>query len=88
MDANAQRVLEESRRFRTRLPELVQQYNGRWVVFLDGDVKGAFDDEEDAYAAAVTKFGVRGGFVIARVDPRVCEPVDVTAALFFMKPSP
>jgi hypothetical protein len=87
MDANAQRVLEESRRFRMRLPELVPRYNGRWVVFLDGDVKDAFDDEEEAYVAAVHMFGVRGGFVIARVAPDVCDPIDVTAALFFIKRS-
>ena len=33
MEEIAQRVLEESRRFRVRLPELVKMYDGRWVVF-------------------------------------------------------
>jgi hypothetical protein len=87
MDANAQKVLEESRRFRARLPELLKDYDGRWVVFLDGDVRDAFDDEEEAYVAAVTRFGVRGGFVIARVSADACDPVPVSAALFFAKPA-
>lgn len=85
MDANAQRVLEESKRFRARLPELLPRYSGRWVVFLEDEVRGVFDDEEDAYVAAVQEFGVRGGFVIARVAPDACDPVEVSAALFFTK---
>jgi hypothetical protein len=82
---NAQRVLEESRRFRKRLQELLPQYEGRWVVFRDNEVQGAFDDEEQAYAAGVEKFGVRGGFAIARVEADADRPVPVTAALFFAK---
>jgi hypothetical protein len=85
MDANAQRVLEESRRFRAALPELLPQYNGRWVVFRNGAVVDAFDDEDDAYVAAVDKFGVGGGFVIARVGVNALEPVAVSAALFFTR---
>ena len=85
MDQNQQRVLEESRVFRKRLPELMTAYDGRWVVFLDGDVKDAFDDEESAYVAAVKKFGVRGGFVIARVAFDTCDPIPVSAGLVFAK---
>jgi hypothetical protein len=83
MDETADRVLEESRRFRSRLPELIKQYEGRWVVFLDGDVKEDFDDEEAAYVAAVQKFGVRGGFVIARVAADTCDPAPVSTGRFF-----
>ncbi len=49
------------------------------------DVYAAFDDEDDAYVAAVAKFGVGGGFVIARVATSTLEPVAVSAALFFTK---
>lgn len=70
-----QRVLEESRRFRARLPELLQRYDGRWVVFIRDAVAGDFADEESAYVAGVQWFGVRGGFVIARVDEDADKPV-------------
>lgn len=83
MDETAKRVLEESRTFRARLPELMKAYEGRWVVFRDGDVKADFDDEEAAYVAAVQRFGVRGGFVIARVAAETCDPVPVSAGRFF-----
>lgn len=62
-----QQVREESRRFRAQLPELIKKYAGRWVVFRDGAVQADFDDEETAYTSGVQEFGVRGGFVIARV---------------------
>jgi hypothetical protein len=82
---NAQKVLEESRKFRARIPELVPDYNGRWVVFLNNEVKYAFDDEEEAYVTAVNEFGVRGGFVVALVTEDAGAPVPISAALFFTK---
>jgi hypothetical protein len=88
MDEIATRVLEESRRFRAKLPELMKTYEGRWVVFRDGDVKDDFEDEEEAYVAAVNAFGVHGGFVIAHVAADTCEPVPVSAGLFFAKMPP
>jgi hypothetical protein len=83
MDANAQRVLDEAKRFRALLPELLRKYDGRWVIFRDGDVAGDFDEEEQAFVAAVGTYGVRGGFVIALVTADALEPVPVSAALFF-----
>ena len=88
MNPTEQRVLEESRTFRQRLPELLKVYEGRWVVFRDGGVIDAFDDEETAYVAAVQRFGVHGGFVVAPVATDVCEPAPLTAALIFAKPAP
>ena len=88
MDETAKRVLEESRRFRACLPELMKTYEGRWIVFRDGNVIDDFDDEDAAYAAAITRFGTRGGFVIAPVASDACDPVPVSAALVFVKPSP
>lgn len=85
MNVTAQRVLDESKRFRARLPELVPRYDGRWVVFLDGDVKDDFEGEEEAYVAAVRRFGVNGGFVIARVAADASEPIAISATLFFAK---
>ena len=88
MDETAQRVLDESRRFRKCLPELMKAYEGRWVVFRDGSVVAAFDDEDAAYVAAVQQFGVHGGFVVAPVAADTCEPTPVSAALIFSKLSP
>ena len=53
----------------------------RWVVFRDGSVVAAFDDEDAAYVAAVQQFGVHGGFVVAPVAADTCEPTPVSAAL-------
>lgn len=61
MGPSAQRVLEESREFRRRLSELVALYEGRWVVFRGGRVVSDYGGEEEAYVAAVQRFGVRGG---------------------------
>ncbi len=87
MNPTEQRILEESRKFRQRLPELLKTYEGRWVVFRDGGVVEAFDDEDTAYVAAVQRFGAHSGFVVAPVAADVCDPSPVTAALIFAKPA-
>jgi hypothetical protein len=80
MSPTAERVLEESRRFRARLPELLKLYQGRWVVFREDAVVADFADEDAAYVDAVTRFGVRGGFVVAPVSLDALEPA-ISAAL-------
>lgn len=81
MNCEYERVLEEWRRFEARLPELTETLAGRWVVFRDDTVHGAYDDEEAAYVAAVETFGRNGGFVISRVEPQ--ETIPLTAAVMF-----
>ena len=69
-DAN-RRVAEEMDRFQTALPTLLRDdaLRGRWVVFKDGAVVRAFDDEADGYLWARTSLGKLAGFVLAVVEP-------------------
>ncbi|MBI5478799.1 MAG: hypothetical protein HY906_08090 [Deltaproteobacteria bacterium] len=75
------KVLEETERFRAALPELIKQHPGRWVVFRDGQVVSDHATEDEAYRAAVARFGVTGGFVVAPVVE--VEPTPVTAGVMF-----
>ena len=60
-DAN-RRVAEEMERFQAALPTLLldDSVRGRWVVFKDGVVVRAFDDEAVAYAWARDTLGKLG----------------------------
>jgi hypothetical protein len=75
------RVLEETERFRAALPELIKHHPGRWVVFRDGAVVSDHATEDEAYRAAVVRFGVQGGFVVAPVAH--VEPTPITAGVMF-----
>jgi hypothetical protein len=83
MTVAEQKVREESRRFRAALPGLLDRYAGRWVVFVNGQVAEDCDDEEEAYAAGVRRFGVKGGFVIAQVTEDAGRTVPLSASIFF-----
>ena len=43
--------------------ELVQKYNGKYLVIKDNSVVGAYDTEQDAYFDAEAKYGL-GNFLI------------------------
>jgi hypothetical protein len=79
----AERVREENERFRKALPELLETYPNRWVVFRDGAVISDHDSQLAAYTAAVEAFGPHGGFVVAPVKEQV--PTPMTAAVLFGK---
>jgi len=68
-----QKVREEQQRFNAARPELWKTYPNRHVIFLAGEVKGAYGNALNAYRDALTKFGSAGGFVIAQVtkEPEV-----------------
>jgi hypothetical protein len=81
MDENERRVLAETERFLSVLPELIERYRGRWVVFRDGRVVSDHDTEDQAYQAAVEQFGIAGGHVVAPVVETT--PTPVTAGVMF-----
>ena len=81
MSAIEKRVFDETQRFQAALPELMKKYPARWVVFKDGQVQGDYDNGDGAYLAAIEKFGVDGGFVIAPVAS--IAPTPVTAGVLF-----
>ena len=62
-----EKVLAEMELFKKALPDLLAEYEGKWVVFQDGRVVEAFDDEDEAYVAAVERFGVGSGFLLKQV---------------------
>jgi hypothetical protein len=48
--------------------ELVKKYNGKHLIIKDYSVMDAFDKEEDAYYAAIEKYGL-GSFIIQKCTP-------------------
>lgn len=81
MSTVAHRVLEETKRFHSALPDLLLKYRGRWIVFRDGEVKSDWATEQEAYAAAVKTLGRDGGFVVAPVIEVSSTPI--TAGVLF-----
>lgn len=77
----AEKVLEETRRFRQALPDLLKEHAGKWVVFKDGTVQSIHESADDAYRAGLEKFGREGGQVIAPVVPD--NPAPITAGVLF-----
>jgi len=80
-DSPAERVLEETIRFRESLPELLKEYPGKWIVFKDGQVQSVHENEEEAYRAGLERFGREGGHVVAPVVEQ--PPVPFTAGVLF-----
>lgn len=71
-EAVCARVAAEAARFRAKIPQLLAQYGGQWVVFRDGAVASVHPDEETAYLAGLKQFGAGGGHVVAIVrEPEV-----------------
>ena len=81
MNSTADKVLAETIRFREALPTLVEQYRGKWVVFMGGEVKSVHPDEHVAYEWAVQHLGTGAGYVIAPVVE--AKPTPVTAGVLF-----
>ena len=82
MDAY-EKVRIESERFRAAIPALLTTpLNGRWVVFLDGEVMADFATRDEAHDEGVRRFGYHGGFVIAQVKPQRVIWVTDAARLF------
>lgn len=87
MSESARAVLEESRRFRRQLPELLQQIPGRWVMYKDGRVQSVHDAPGEAYAEGLRRYGLHGGFVVSQVVAET-RPAPLTASLAFGLVSP
>ena len=77
-------VRREYHRFLSALPELLTTHPQKWVIYRDGAVQGVFQDEDSAFRAAVDRFGVRGGFVVAPIRP--VEATPVTAGVMYSAP--
>ena len=74
-------VKEQTRLFMGSLPSLLVAHRGKWVVFREGAVQSEHNTQNDAFKAAVAKFGLNGGFVVAEVRESIATPV--TAGVIF-----
>ncbi len=77
----ADKVLQETLRFREALPELLKEHAGKWVVFKDDRVQSVHETEHEAYRAGLEKFGRDGGHVVAQVIEQ--RPAPITAGVLF-----
>ncbi|MFT5431362.1 MAG: hypothetical protein ACI9OJ_002057 [Myxococcota bacterium] len=68
-------ILEESRRFRAALPDLLQRHAGQWVVFHHGQVTSVHADADDAYREGMTRFGPDCSYVVDRVERQSAVPL-------------
>ncbi len=75
LNARERLVVRAYRRFEAALPRLMRRHRGRWVVFLDGEVKSAHDNEESALAAGIERFGADAAFIVAPVRKVVASTV-------------
>jgi Family of unknown function (DUF5678) len=57
----------ELRLFEERRPEWARAHLGKFVVIQDEDVLNFFDQYEEAYRAAVKKYGLKRNFLIKQV---------------------
>jgi len=75
------RVVAEAERFRDELPQLMQKYAGRWIVFHEGQVVSSHATEEEAFVAGLSSPGPDAGHVVAAVreieDVFVGAPTDL-----------
>jgi hypothetical protein len=82
------KVSEEMVRFRAALPKLLEDpaLKGRWVVFKDGAVVRASDDDREAYRWAVDTLGRLSGIVLAPVEPERVYRLGSAASMFRFEP--
>lgn len=73
-------IQDEIKAFERMLPQLENEYRGRWVLIYGGKLIEAFDDFDSAADDAVRRFG-RGPFLIREIggQPDVL-PVSVVFA--------
>ncbi len=76
---------QEQAAFESALPELLKTHSGEFALFKGGQPHGFFESFEEAYAAALKRFGVDTIFLIARVEPPkpLCTSLSWTAGVMF-----
>ena len=68
-------VLEETKRFRAALPQLLEEHAGAWVVFMNGRVASVHDDHDAAYRAGLAEYGPDATYVVDRVELKRAVPL-------------
>lgn len=62
-------LAREQREFERQLPDLIRSHAGKVALFQGGEAVDFFDSIEQAYAAALGRFGLDTVFLIATVEP-------------------
>ncbi len=78
MDDKNAAIDSEKKAFNARLPAMLQEHVGKFVVFKGGEPIGFFSDASDAYGFAMDKYGPEGGFLIREVAPDRLEVASLT----------
>ena len=69
---------KEQEAFDAKLPELLHDHKGEFVVIKDGELVALFPSYEDAYADALGRFGHDAVFLISEVIERSPVPVSIS----------
>jgi len=79
------RLRREQAAFDRQLPELLLEHRGELVVFKDEVPQGFYKTYNDAYRAALDRFGLDDVFLISEVLERRPElvPISWTAGVMF-----
>lgn len=68
-DPHYQRIMEQQDKFNAELPSLLEQYPGKWALYLDG-VQGIYDNDDTARRAAIKRYGLNVTYLIAPIEER------------------
>lgn len=75
-------VREETIKFREIIPKLIKDgFEGKWVVFKNGEVKEILPTEDAASEFALREYGVNGGYVISPISDS--KPTPITAGVVY-----
>jgi len=68
--------------FRQSLPSLQSQYEGKWVIFRESGIVGAFSTFKEAYEEAYRRFDNDSSYIVEQIAPPQ-EPTPITAGVLF-----
>ena len=68
MEQSARRLARDRAAFDAQIDAMLRTNAGQFVVFKDGDLQGFYPLLEDAYEAALARFGLDADVFIARVE--------------------
>jgi hypothetical protein len=74
------RLRREQAAFDRQLPEILPEHQGEFVVFKDEAPQGFYKTYNDAYGAALDRFGLDDVFLISEVLERHPESVPIAWA--------
>lgn len=73
------RLREEIAAYNKLLPELMQHHSGKFVIFYEGTLRGAFDTFDAAGREAIRQFG-DGPYLIRQVGAERVIPLPASVA--------